>query len=421
MGIPQIACLLFSVVSFTLFANTLKVTDQRPLALADELTFSSDILETPPNIHVYLPADYHQSADHVRYPLILTLDGWALSQSVAGVVHHLGNTASMPKAVVVAIDSDDDYGWGPEIYPAQSGWKAPQDKLLKGFSRGGADLHLQFLEKELLPFIDKHYRTNEFRIIIGMSPSAAFALHTFWKAPDLFDAHFVFAATDVIGMGYTPDSTFIDKMAQSLAHSPNRKGYLYVASAQKEADKNPARAVNVDALIKALSPYTNKNFRLRVEHIPDFGHYPMALPGLLNALDLVFPRKDFDMSGKFSSFLAQDEPFEVITQYYETLSEQVGFTILPNADLRRNASCLRVAGYRLRNQKKFDDAEKVYHLWQEISPASVKAAYGLAALYQAKEENSEAITHFKQAKKLAEEQSSPLLSHINEQLSALEK
>ena len=39
---------------------------------------------------------------------------------------------------------------------------------------GGADNFLNFLKKELAPFIDKNYRTEPFRIIIGTSMGGLF-------------------------------------------------------------------------------------------------------------------------------------------------------------------------------------------------------------------------------------------------------
>lgn len=411
------------VFALLLMANSahasLTVTDQQPLITAQSLTLQSEILVTPPKIDVYLPSDYHEMADRIRYPLIVTLDGWALSQTVSGVVSHLSNTASMPKAIVVAINSDDEYAWGPKIYASNSGWNNPKDSRLDGFSGGEADKYITFFQQELLPLLDKRYRTNDFRVLIGMSPSAAFALHTLWKAPELFDAHFVFAATDVIGMGYTPDTTFIDKIAESLAKEPNRKGYLYVASAQREADKKPQRQENVDALVKALAPYTSKNFRLKAEHIANFGHYPMALPGLLNALDLVFPRERFGTSGKFSEFLKTDTPFDSIVNYYADLSASVGFDVYPNPDLRRNASSLRVAGYRLRNNGQYEEAEKVYRLWLDMAPKSIKAKYGLASVFEAKGDKDIALAHFSDALKWAQDQNSSWLEIIEKKLTSL--
>lgn len=416
--------LSFLLLMVSLSANATSpaslVKEEAPLSHAVALTLHSAILKAPPQVHVYLPEGYHEMAEHIRYPVIYTLDGWTLSQSVAGVVAHLGQTASMPKAIVVALDSDDDYAWGPAIYASQSGWKAAPDTRLEGFAKGQADDYLAFMQKELIPLIDERYRTHDFRMLIGMSPSAAFALHTLWKAPELFHAHFVFAATDVIGMGYTPESTFAGKLAESLAATPDRRGYLYVASAKGEADTNPARARNVQALQTALAPYTARNFRLKVEHIDNFGHYPMAMPGLLNALNLVFPRKDFDMSWKFKTLLAQDDPVEALFALYDKLSAQVGFEVTPNTDLRRNANCLRVMSYRLRAQKKYAESERLYRYWIDASPKAVKAWAGLAATQEAAGDPNGALENYRQAEKFARAQQSPLLPHIEKAMQNLQ-
>ncbi|WP_100643507.1 alpha/beta hydrolase [Alteromonas facilis] len=411
--------LVFTQVSLAIGPSA-TIVDENPLSHATALTLSSTILENPPKVHVYLPEDYYQMADHIRYPVIYTLDGWVLSQSVAGVITHLGQTAGMPKAIVVAIDSDEDYAWGPEIYASKSGWRVAPDSRLDGFAGGEADKYLAFMQEELVPLIDKTYRTHDFRVLIGMSPSAAFTLHTLWKSPELFNAHIVFAATDVIGMGYSPDTTFIEKIAESLAKTPDRKGYLYVASAQQEAASNPARQSNVTALQEALKPYTSRNFKLRVEHIDNYGHYSMALPGLLSALDLIFPRKDWDMSMKFREFLQQEKPVDALFAYYDSLSSAIGFTVTPNTDLRRNANCLRAAASRLRGQEKYHEAERIYHYWIEVSPQAAKAWAGLAATFEAKGDITEATQTYQRALVFAKQQQlAYLVPLIEEKLASL--
>lgn len=395
-------------------------TSVKPLSFASEIIFSSSFLKNPQNIHIYLPQGYESSAEHIQYPVIYTLDGWALSRSVSGVVNHLGNTASMPKAIVVAINSDDDHAYGPSLYTSKSGWGDDPTVKLDGFSGGQSDIFLSFLKDELIPYIDQKYRTNDFRILIGMSPSATITLHTFWKEPELFDAHFAFAATDVIGMGYTPDSTIIHKLAESLAKNPDRKGYLYVASAQREADKNPIRNENIASLKKALAPYTGRNFRLRAEHIENFGHYPMVLPGLLNALDLVFPRADWDTGTRFSNILAlPGNAKDNLLSHFEKLSQQVGFTVRPNPDLKRNANSLRVASYRLRGQKRYAESEQLYRLWIKDSPTSPKAYAGLSATMEASGKPELALEYSEKAVALAKKHSPDSLALYKKRLTDL--
>jgi predicted alpha/beta superfamily hydrolase len=53
---------------------------------------------------------------------------------------------------------------------------------------GGADKFLGFVETEVIPFMDKHYRTLPERVAVGHSNGGTFISYALLKAPDLFDA-----------------------------------------------------------------------------------------------------------------------------------------------------------------------------------------------------------------------------------------
>ena len=52
---------------------------------------------------------------------------------------------------------------------------------------GGAENFRGFIKNELFPIIDKKYRTNGKRAIIGESAASLFVIETFMLAPDMFD------------------------------------------------------------------------------------------------------------------------------------------------------------------------------------------------------------------------------------------
>ncbi len=54
---------------------------------------------------------------------------------------------------------------------------------------GGADNFIRFIKTELVPYVEKNYRTSGSRILTGQSFSALFALYSFLKDPGLFDAY----------------------------------------------------------------------------------------------------------------------------------------------------------------------------------------------------------------------------------------
>jgi hypothetical protein len=54
---------------------------------------------------------------------------------------------------------------------------------------GGADNFVQFFRKELVPYIDKNFKTQPYKVLVGHSYGGVFAMHALLYDPDLFDAY----------------------------------------------------------------------------------------------------------------------------------------------------------------------------------------------------------------------------------------
>ena len=55
------------------------------------------------------------------------------------------------------------------------------------------DKFLDFIESELIPLMNKSYRTTDFKILAGHSIGGLLVLHSFQSRPQLFQAHFAFS------------------------------------------------------------------------------------------------------------------------------------------------------------------------------------------------------------------------------------
>ncbi|MBN7818499.1 alpha/beta hydrolase [Bowmanella yangjiangensis] len=377
------------------------------------LTIESSHLKRTMRADIYLPKDYHLDADFIRYPVIYTLDAWTLADMVVGVTRHLGTTASMPKSIVVAVHTDDGVAISPQLYKSQSGLPgAPEDKTFWGED---AEQFHGYLEQELLPRVDKQVRSNNFRLLIGMSPTAAFAADSLVRNPDLFDGHFLFAAASVIGMGYDPKSSLIDSLIEQLAKRPEHKGYLYVASATTDASEAPTQPDTLKTLTARLAQFPH--YQVRAEQVDNFGHYPMAAQALLSALDLVFPRQDFDIGLNFNAFRANAEAgpmLEQIDNYYAYLSKLVGFEVWPNADIPRNSDSLRAAAMMLRQAERYEEALALGQRWVQLQPKSAKALAALATTYQTTGQVDQARRLLTKAISLAKSNNDPLLANYQQ-------
>lgn len=403
LGLAMTAALSFSSQSM---ANITKAVSD-PLTYGKKITLTSQALKREHVIDVYLPKGYEKTGQNVRYPVVYTLDGWTLSQGVNGVVSHLSNTAAMPKSIVVALHTPNIWRYLPKVEVKDSEWNL-------GNTPNKIDEYMTFMRDELVPYIDKNYRTNDFRVLIGMSPSAIMALHTLINEPDLFNAHYLFAAIDIFSLGYDKETDFIDTLVNHLRNNPNRKGYLYISSALSDGDDNPNQATNAAELKKRLAPFNSKNFKSKIEHIAGFKHYPMAIPGLLSAIKFSFPN---DELAQFRNITKEKgNALSKIDNYYADLSKKYGYRIYPEPDLQRNVNSFRGIGYNLLGQERNKEAIEVFKRWTQLSPNEANAFDSLADAYESVGKNDLALSAHLQAVNVAKRLKDPRFEFFTQML-----
>jgi len=365
------------------------------------LKIQSKFLANEQLVDIYLPNDYESDSDFIDYPVVVTLDGWTLSQAVSGVTGHLMNTAALPKSIIVALHTDV---WPllPNAYVHSTDNWIPDPTngyltMFKKSKQNSAEDFWQFLRLELFPLIKQKYRAGNFRSLIGMSPSAILALHTMLQQPELFDAYILIAATDVLGLGYTYKKDFVEEILLATKKGKLNNKFLYVASADLEAISEPVDFKNVNKLKSGLAKFDNE-LTFKVEYIKNFGHYSMALPAMLSAFDMIFPRSAFQT---FQHTLKQGgDVVGEIKRHYSELSNKYGIKLFPQTGLQRNDNTLRSLGYRLMQQKSFEQAQKAFEHWVELADKDPNAYYWLARLHAAKKEYALAIKYQESAIKL---------------------
>ncbi|MGE0441303.1 MAG: alpha/beta hydrolase [Gemmatimonadales bacterium] len=155
-----------------------------PLELGQTFKMTSRLLSEERTIDVTLPRGYQ--ANPGRFPVIVVLDAESQHEVVAAAARFYGSTGAMPPAIVVGIrNTDRTRDLTP---PSRDGFRPPPDA---GTSVGGADRFLSFITGELLPRIDRDYRTAPMRVLVGHSLGGLFALHALGAQPDLFTGYVV--------------------------------------------------------------------------------------------------------------------------------------------------------------------------------------------------------------------------------------
>src|SRR5690606_6859961 len=167
--------LLKSLFCFTIliFGKTcIAQTVSKPLVVGSADVFHSKILNEDRVVNVYLPEGYQQN-DGVEYPVIYVLDGGMEEDfiHIMGIVRF--NTqpwiARFPRSIVVGIEGnvrrrDFTFAVANTDFIEKAGFhksRFPQ--------YGGSEKYIDFIEKELQPYIKENYSAGGRRTIIGES------------------------------------------------------------------------------------------------------------------------------------------------------------------------------------------------------------------------------------------------------------
>jgi hypothetical protein len=151
-----------------------------PIVAGTSYTLHSKILGDDREVNVWLPAGYGKG--NTRYSVLYVLDG-ARDQDFGHIVGlgQLGELSATYETLIVVGVQTRKRIW--ELTP-----KAHDPRYIKAFpENGGAPVFRRFLNDEVVPFVENHFRTGARRAIMGESLAGLFVADTFLESPRAFD------------------------------------------------------------------------------------------------------------------------------------------------------------------------------------------------------------------------------------------
>jgi len=143
------------------------------VVIGKSLTMTSKILKREVPVLISVPDGY--DAGSTNYPVLYDLGSFNFTYD-CGAVEMLARGMYIPNMIVVGVPGIQG-GYVPTLFEE------------RGEEPAGADLSIKFLREELIPFVEKNYRTNNFRILYGHSIHGLFTMYTLFNYPDLFMAY----------------------------------------------------------------------------------------------------------------------------------------------------------------------------------------------------------------------------------------
>lgn len=135
--------------------------------------FAIDSREASHRYHIYVryPEGCTEQPDK-RFPIVYLLDGDSLFPVLAPTQMFIHYDDKLPDALVVGI--------------AYGSFDPPQNRRSHDFAEG-APTFARFLERELIPQVERRVRADpDRRILFGQSRGGGFVLHSAFTSPDLF-------------------------------------------------------------------------------------------------------------------------------------------------------------------------------------------------------------------------------------------
>lgn len=191
-----------------------------PALEGDYFRIDSAVLRRPLHIHVRLPDLYETATE--SYPTVYLTDGDSLFPMLSPTHLFLGYDEHVPEAILVGIA----YGTFGDGNMRHIDYTPAPD--------GDAAAYQRFLAEELIPEIERRYRSDASRrVLVGQSRGGTFVLYSAMSAPDMFWGRIVSNAV------YRPRDVFYGAPAAATRDDLR----LFVASGERDRPDLRAMAV----------------------------------------------------------------------------------------------------------------------------------------------------------------------------------
>jgi uncharacterized protein len=278
-----ITIFILAFLNVPVSAQKQKQAESKPFVLGVIEELQSTELGEKRTLNIYLPEGY-TTDDTAKYPVIYLLDGSADEDfiHVVGLVqfNNFPWINRVPKSIVVGIANVDrkrDFTFPTTI---------EADK--KRFpTTGHSDKFIAFIEKELQPFIEKKYRTNASKTIIGQSLGGLLATEILFKKPGLFNKYIIISPAL-----WWDNGSLLNQSPVVLQENFLLQMDIYIGVGKEgpaPCDAPHVMEVDANLLAEKLKSTKSKNVTVHFDYLPQEDHATITHQAVFNAFRLLYP------------------------------------------------------------------------------------------------------------------------------------
>lgn len=347
--------LLFFICSNAVFSQ--KVTD----------TIASKRLNEDREITIGLPPSYEKHPNQ-KYPVLVLLDGDFLFDAFQGALSYGNYWDDLPEVIIVGISQNKNNERETDCaIDAESG--LPTEK---------GEAFFEFIGLELLPYIEKKYRTAPFKMIAGLDTTAAFLNCYLYKDIPTFDAYISMSPELPPGME--------EQIPERLA-AIQKPIFYYHSSGDGDMKRMRNRIIALDEVAKKINKPT---LNYRFDDFKGASHYSLVLNSIPSALYQVFAVYQPISTTEFNEKIAvlPSGYVDYLAQKYDVIEKSFALKL----PIRLND--FKAIEAAILKNKAYNEFDKLAQLAKKNYPKSMLADYEMGQMYEKTGENAKAVKSY---------------------------
>lgn len=281
---------IFILITCTFFSfgqNNQPVTieNAKPFVLGVIDEIQSLMLGERRILNIYLPDGYKKS-DTTKYPVVYLLDGSADEDFIHIVGLFQFNNfpwiERVPKSIIVGIANIDrrrDFTYTTTV----------EGDKKKNPTSGQSSKFINFIEKELQPYIEKKYNTNSSKMIIGQSLGGLLATEILLNKPTLFNKYLIISPS----LWWNDGSLLNQESSIYEAKYPQPVDVFISVGKEGLAPTEKPHVMEVEAklLAEKLKASKNKKLKIYYDYLPEENHATVTHQAVFDGLRALYPIK----------------------------------------------------------------------------------------------------------------------------------
>ena len=337
------------------------------IAGGERITIHSKVLNEDRVILISVPDNYDNT--DMRFPVLYVLDGSTHFRHAVGATDYLARYGLAPGIIVVAITNVDR---NRDLSPVHV------DNIP---TSGGAEKFHEFIKKELMPNIEKNYRTTDYNILMGHSFGGTFAGYSLLDHPDVFNAY----------IAVSPFLQYADNYVVKEAKQKLKPKYNSPKSFFMTVGDEPDYFNALDEFSSLMQEKSDNAINFLYVQMPGENHITTPYVTLYNGLRFTF-----------SDWVLSNETFKLglsaIDEHYDSLSKKYYY------EIAAPENTINLLGYNYLQAGETSEAIKVFQENVKRFPNSANVYDSLGEAYENNDQLKLAKENYSKAYKLGIEQ-----------------